>query len=239
MNYYCQNQPHLSRQRGANRRPASRLRGTRRKGSRFGGVRRWYWLIVGVLVMGLIGGPWVWQRGTIQGVPISILVTFLMDEPARSAYFSGNLVQLHDRLGELGVEEAIKAFYRPSIPDEVELDRFIHQLMYDRTGYIGKSYKVGHEDQLWLITTADRQFPSWFDTAQEVGLVTNSREEDGVWYVQLLSGEWVLYTLMANQFPTEQLNKYLNCTRKRERQLQNPKRNPNKPQPLCESFLWS
>lgn len=46
------------------------------------------------------------------------------------------------------IEEQIKDFYRPQIPDEQELDRYIHQIFYNTTGYVGKAYKVNSEGSL-------------------------------------------------------------------------------------------
>lgn len=79
---------------------------------------------------------------TIGGVPIPIIISFLQDETARNAYFQGDRRLLHDRLQQMGIEERIKAFYRPQIRDEAKLDQHIHQLLYDRTGYVGKAYRV-------------------------------------------------------------------------------------------------
>ena len=79
---------------------------------------------------------------TIGGVPAPIIVSFIQDETARSAYFRGDSRKLHDRLQDMGVEEKIKAFYQPQIPDEVQLDQYIHQLLYNRTGHVGDAYKV-------------------------------------------------------------------------------------------------
>jgi len=75
---------------------------------------------------------------------------FLQDDVARSAYFSGNNVALHDRLGEMGIEEAMKDYYRPQIPDEVVLDQHIHQILYDRTDYVGEAYQVNGQGVLVL-----------------------------------------------------------------------------------------
>lgn len=84
------------------------------------------------------------------GIPVSILTAFLQDDVARNAYLSRDRQLLHDRLQALGVEEAIKDFYRPQIADKVELDRHIHQIFYDRTGYVGLNYWVNSEGTLVL-----------------------------------------------------------------------------------------
>jgi hypothetical protein len=79
-----------------------------------------------------------------------IIVSFIQDETARSAYFKGDSKKLHDRLQDMGVEEQIKAFYRPQIGDEVQLDQYIHQLLYNRTGHVGDAYKVNSQGILVL-----------------------------------------------------------------------------------------
>jgi hypothetical protein len=86
----------------------------------------------------------------IGGVPSSIILTFLQDQPALTAYFQNNKQALHDRLEELEIEEQIKAYYRPQIPDEAELDQYIHQVFYDRTGYVGEDYQVNEQGILSL-----------------------------------------------------------------------------------------
>lgn len=87
---------------------------------------------------------------TIGGVPTPIILSFLQDETARNAYFQGDSQKLHDRLQGMGIEDRIKAFYRPQIRDEAELDQHIHQIMYDRTGYVGNSYRVNSQGVLVL-----------------------------------------------------------------------------------------
>ncbi len=159
-----------------------------------------------------MGTPWYVQRGTIQGVPVSILIKFLRDQPARTAYFAGQRQALHERLNQLGIEEDIKAFYRPSISNEVELDRYIHQLMYDRTGYVGKSYKVGPNARLQLKSPTDHQFPRWFNLAVRSGLVLGSEERSGVWYVKTATGEFVPYTMMAELFSIQSLQELVRKT---------------------------
>ncbi len=86
----------------------------------------------------------------IGGVPTPIIISFLQDETARNAYFQGDREKLHARLEEMGTEEEIKAFYRPQIPDEAKLDQHIHQIMYDRTGYVGEAYQVNSQGVLVL-----------------------------------------------------------------------------------------
>lgn len=62
----------------------------------------------------------------------------------------GDNKQLHSRLEILGIEEEIKDYYRPQITDEVQLDQYIHQLLYDRTGYVGYNYRVNSQGILIL-----------------------------------------------------------------------------------------
>ncbi|NET37971.1 MAG: hypothetical protein F6K19_39240 [Cyanothece sp. SIO1E1] len=86
---------------------------------------------------------------TLGGVPFNVLMTFWQDEISRNAYFQGNSKLLHDRLDDLGVERAMKNYYRPRIPaDEVKLDQHIHQILYDRTGYVGVAYTVSSQGVL-------------------------------------------------------------------------------------------
>jgi hypothetical protein len=94
--------------------------------------------VAGTLVILFFSG-----RLIIGGVPSSVIMTFLQDNVARNAYMTGNAKTLHDRLDDMGIEEDMKDYYRPQIPDEVELDWYIHQILYDRTGYVGVAYRVG------------------------------------------------------------------------------------------------
>ncbi|MBD1870368.1 hypothetical protein H6F88_18270 [Oculatella sp. FACHB-28] len=98
--------------------------------------------LAGVFVVGVVVILFVQGRLVIGGVPSGIIMEFLQDDLARSAYFSGNSTALHDRLDEIGIEEAMKDYYRPQISDEVVLDQHIHQILYDRTGYVGEDYQV-------------------------------------------------------------------------------------------------
>lgn len=85
---------------------------------------------------------------TLGGVPYGVLMKFWQDPIARNAYFSGNGSLLHDRMSALGIEASIKAYYRPKIADEAKLDQHIHQVLYDRTGYIGEAYKISSRGKL-------------------------------------------------------------------------------------------
>jgi len=107
-------------------------------------------IFVSFLVCVWIGVILLTNGLTIGGVPAPIIVSFIQDETARSAYFKGDSKKLHDRLQDMGVEEQIKAFYRPQIGDEVQLDQYIHQLLYNRTGHVGNAYKVNSKAILVL-----------------------------------------------------------------------------------------
>jgi hypothetical protein len=92
---------------------------------------------------------------TLGGVPASIVGKFLGDPTAVGAFLTGEGAKLHQRLEELGIESEIKAYYRPRIPDEVRLDQYIHQLLYDRTGYVGNNYLVTPSGNLVLKTSGE------------------------------------------------------------------------------------
>ncbi|MFK8182951.1 MAG: hypothetical protein AB8B99_06210 [Phormidesmis sp.] len=94
-------------------------------------------------------GLFVTEQVTFGGVPYRIVETFWNDKTARDAYFSGETQALHDQLSALGVEEAIKAYYRDQFDNEHELDKHIHQIMFDRTGYVGEAYQVNNQGQLY------------------------------------------------------------------------------------------
>ena len=79
---------------------------------------------------------------TLGGVPYSILVKVWENPAARSALLGGDERKLHDLMGELGIEYDIKEYYRSRIQDPVKLDLHIHQILFDRTGYVGEAYTV-------------------------------------------------------------------------------------------------
>lgn len=87
---------------------------------------------------------------TVGGVPFSVIVSFWQDDTARAAYFAGDSTKVHDRLSEMGIEEQMKAFYRSRIQDEAKLDQHIHQILYERTGYVGRAYRVNAQGILVL-----------------------------------------------------------------------------------------
>ena len=79
---------------------------------------------------------------TLGGVPYQVLMKVWQDETARSALLSGEGTALHNQMSDLGIEREIKDHYRTRIQDPVELDRHIHQILFDRTGYVGENYVV-------------------------------------------------------------------------------------------------
>lgn len=85
---------------------------------------------------------------TYRGVPYQVVHKFWQDEAARAAYFSGNKAALHYRLASLGVERDIKNYYRDRFENEYALDQHIHQIMFDRTGYVGEAYQVDQRGRL-------------------------------------------------------------------------------------------
>ena len=98
------------------------------------------------LVALLAGGTWLTlfftEVVTLGGVPYSVLSKVLQDRDARAALLAMNSKALHDRMNVMGVEYDIKKYYSKSIKDPVELDQHIHQIFYDRTGYVGENYVV-------------------------------------------------------------------------------------------------
>lgn len=111
-----------------------------------------YYVLASVLLASAI----VWlslfltETITIGGIPASVLGQFLQDPAAITAWIERDRQTLHDRLKDLNVEENIKSYYRSEIPNEVELDWYIHQLFYDWTGYVGENYEVTPQGKLVL-----------------------------------------------------------------------------------------
>lgn len=150
---------------------------------------------------------------TIAGVPLPIIIDFLGDETARNAYFQRDRRLLHDRLQAMGVEEQIKAFYRPQIRDEVKLDQYIHQLLYDRTGYVGNAYRVNSQGSLVLKEQVPEGFDEWFKLAREAGLVIDKVQRDGVQYVISADGILVPYKQLVEVFSQEELRSLVEIKR--------------------------
>ncbi len=162
-------------------------------------------------MMATLGGAlWFAEFGTIRGVPVPVVLQFLSDDTARNAYFSGDKQQLHDRLDRMGIEEKVKAFYRPKIQDEAELDRYIHQLLYNITGYAGIAYEVNAKGSLVSKTVRDPAFEQWFQLAYRAGIVVGSREEAGVQYVISPDGNVVPYKQVSSLFPLDTLKIMIN-----------------------------
>ncbi|MEL7143224.1 MAG: hypothetical protein AAFY33_20815 [Cyanobacteria bacterium J06643_4] len=113
---------------------------------------------VSVLSVAMGGGIWgnlfVQEKVTLGGVPYGIIHKFWHDPAARTAYFVGDSSGLHNRLRSLGIEADIKDYYRDRFATEHELDRHIHQIMYDRTGYVGEAYRVSPSGQLVSIKSS-------------------------------------------------------------------------------------
>jgi hypothetical protein len=173
---------------------------------------RWLYIVVGGAALSLfVAGMGLWityPTLTYKGVPVSILVHFMEDSAARKAYFAGNKRGLHDRLKELGVEEKIKDFYRPQFSDEQELDRHIHQLLYENTGYVGAAYVVDGEGQLQLTPTLTPEFWRWFKLAQALKLVTDQEMENGEPYIITSQGQRVPYATISVLYPVADLEKW-------------------------------
>lgn len=112
-------------------------------------LRRIVTLVI-VICLGLFTLCFFSGQLLIGGIPSSVIMTFLQDRPALTAYFHRDNQALHDRLNAIGIEEQIKAYYRPQIPDEVKLDQYIHQVFYNRTGYVGRDYQVNGQGTLIL-----------------------------------------------------------------------------------------
>ncbi|WP_299485007.1 hypothetical protein [Acaryochloris sp. IP29b_bin.137] len=159
-------------------------------------------LVVVASATALLWGPSL----TIRGVPVPIILTFLQDEQAREAYFSDNKQGLHNRLQELNIETEIKAFYRPQIPDEIQLDQHIHQIFYDTTGYVGKAYRVSADGILVLI---DHQYEQWYSLAHRAGVVVDSQYANGTHYVVSPEGIVAPYQQVAKSFPIPMLKQLI------------------------------
>jgi len=168
-------------------------------------------LIYFATMVAVLGGTISFTEfGTIRGVPVSVVLQFLRDDSARNAYFSGDKQQLHDRMDHMGIEEEVKAFYRPKFRDEAELDQYIHQLFYNITGYVGTAYEVNAKGVLALKKVRDPAFRQWFQLAYRVGIVDGSREEAGVQYVISPSGGLVPYKQFSSLFPLDTLKMMIN-----------------------------
>ena len=101
-------------------------------------------LISGFMSVGFIVYIWISNNLTVGGVPASVILKFIQDRDAVSAYINFDGSKVHKRLQKLEVEKEMKDYYRNQIPDPIELDLHIHQILFDRTGYVGIDYEVHH-----------------------------------------------------------------------------------------------
>lgn len=154
------------------------------------------------------GGLWLAKDSlTYRGVPLGMILNFLQDPIARNAYFDGDLTQLHQRLDQLGFERDIKAHYRPKIHDEVELDRYIHQLMYENTGYVGKAYRLGAGGKLVDKNKLPPDFEAWLQLAMQLGIAKGHTIENGQLYVDVPNGPPVPYKMVKDIYPLPDLQR--------------------------------
>ncbi len=146
---------------------------------------------------------------TYKGVPLNILFRFVADSTARKAYFSHNRQALHNRLQALGVEEEIKDYYRPQIQNEQELDRHIHQLMYDNTGYVGKAYRVNAQGLLVPLSTSPTAFQPWFALARQLDLVTSYKMVNDEIIVTTPKGTHIPFSVISNLYSISDLEQWV------------------------------
>ncbi len=90
------------------------------------------------------------EQGTFGGVPYRVVPKSYLDKSSRDAYFAGEIQALHDHLSDIGIENDIKDYYRPQFSDEGQLDLYIHQIMFDRTGYVDEAYADNSLGQLYV-----------------------------------------------------------------------------------------
>lgn len=152
------------------------------------------------------------NRWTVGGVPAPIIVSFLRDAPARNAYFHGDRQKLHDRLKAMDTEARIKAFYRSQFQDEAKLDQYIHQILYDRTGYVGVDYQVAQGILIKKKLVPDN-FENWFKLARAVGLVSGTLNQNGIQYVTTPKGGVVPDEELAAIFSQAELQNLQNARR--------------------------
>ncbi len=126
---------------------------SQQQSAKHGPPQKWrYGILLALLALGLGGATWTTlfmnEQITLGGVPYRVVHKFWQDKDARDAYLAGDRQALHDELVTLGVENDIKDFYRGRFDSEYELDRYIHQLMFNQTGYVGEAYEVDNYGQL-------------------------------------------------------------------------------------------
>ena len=99
-----------------------------------------------ILLALLAAGTWVTlfttEVITLGGVPYSVLMKVWQNPATRAALLRRDSVALHDLMDNMGIEYEIKKYYSKRIQDPVELDQHIHQILYDRTRYVGENYVV-------------------------------------------------------------------------------------------------
>ncbi|WP_404785784.1 hypothetical protein [Altericista sp. CCNU0014] len=172
---------------------------------------RWSYILAGGAASLLLAGMGLWiayPTLTYKGVPVRILVSFLEDAEARRAYFAGEKTALHARLKELGVEEQVKDFYRPQFQDEQALDLYIHQLLYENTGYVGAAYVVDAQGQLKLTPTLTADFWRWFNLAKQLQLAIDQEMDNGEPYIITPQGSRIPYTTISALYPVADLEKW-------------------------------
>ena len=105
------------------------------------------------LFLGSLGWAWVEMltKGyvAIGGVPSPIILSFLQNNTARIAYFDGDEEKLYAQIQRMNLAEKLKPYYRPQFAEEAKLDLHTHQILYDRTGYVG-TYHVSKQGILSL-----------------------------------------------------------------------------------------
>ncbi len=106
------------------------------------------------LFLGSLGWLWVEMltKGyvAVGGVPSPIILSFLQNDSARIAYFDGDEEKLYAQIQNMNLAEKLKPYYRPQFAEEAKLDLHTHQILYDRTGYVGKAYQVSKQGVLTL-----------------------------------------------------------------------------------------
>jgi hypothetical protein len=174
-------------------------------------LKRPYLAVGGVfaLLFGVLALILVFPSLTYKGVPLSIILKFVEDPTARQAYFDGDKTGLHNRLDDMGIEADIKAFYRPKIQDEQALDRYIHQLLYNNTGYVGTAYQLNEQKQLVPRTVLPSDFEHWFVLAKQLKFVVSYEIQNGVIYVKTPQGSRTTYTLMANLYSIPDMERWV------------------------------
>ena len=106
------------------------------------------------IFLGSLG--WIWvemlTKGyvAIGGIPSPIILSFFQNDSARIAYFDGDEEKLHAQIQSMNLTEKLKPYYRPQFTKEAKLDLHTHQILYDRTGYVGKAYQVSKQGVLTL-----------------------------------------------------------------------------------------